>query len=54
MIALKLPGARSRKRAQTGQGAGRKPLGFYASEAAVLERIRALRAEQLGLDREDG
>jgi DNA invertase Pin-like site-specific DNA recombinase len=51
MIVLKLAGARMRKRTQTGRCEGRKPYGFYEGEAAVVERMKALRAEGLGFDR---
>jgi len=51
MIVLKLAGARMRKRAQTGRCEGRKPYGFYEGEAAVVERLKALRAEGLGFDK---
>ncbi len=51
MIVLKLKGARMRKKAATGRCEGRKPFGHYEGEAAVLERIKALRAEGLGFDR---
>ena len=50
-IVLKLRGARTRKRAQEGRCEGRKPFGYYDGEAAVLERMKALRAEGLGFDR---
>jgi DNA invertase Pin-like site-specific DNA recombinase len=51
MIVLKLAGARMRKRAREGRCEGRKPYGFYEGEAAVVERMKALRAEGLGFDR---
>jgi DNA invertase Pin-like site-specific DNA recombinase len=50
-IVAKLRGARMRKRAQTGRCEGRKPYGFYESERAGLDRMRALRSEGLGFDR---
>lgn len=50
-IVLKLRGARMRKRAKEGRCEGRKPYGFYDGEPAVLERLKALRAEGLGFDR---
>ena len=50
-IVLKLRGARVRKRLKDGRCEGRKPFGHYEGEAAVLERIKALRAEGLGFDR---
>jgi DNA invertase Pin-like site-specific DNA recombinase len=51
MIDLKMRGARMRKRAKEGRCEGRKPFGFYAGEAAALERVKALRVEGLGFDR---
>ena len=50
-LVLKLRGARQRKRAATGRCEGRKPYGFYPGEAAVIERMKDLRAEGLGFDR---
>jgi DNA invertase Pin-like site-specific DNA recombinase len=50
-IVLKLRGARMRKRAKEGRCEGRKPFGHYEGEADVLNRIKALRAEDLGFDR---
>src|SRR5947209_6497973 len=50
-IVLKLRGARLRKRAKEGRCEGRKPYGFYDGEAAIIERMKALRAEGLGYDR---
>ena len=50
-IVLKLRGARMRKRAKEGRCEGRKPYGFYEGEAAVLERMKTLRAEGVGFDR---
>ena len=50
-IALKLRGARLRKKAKTGRCEGRKPFGFFEGEAEVVDRIKALRAEGLGYDR---
>jgi hypothetical protein len=50
-VAKKLRGARMRKRAKEGRCEGRKPYGYYDGEAAVLERIKTLRAERLGYDR---
>jgi DNA invertase Pin-like site-specific DNA recombinase len=50
-IVLKLRGARVRKKATTGRCEGRKPYGFFEGEAAVLERMKVLRAEGLGFDR---
>ena len=51
MIVIKLSGARQRKKARTGRCEGRKPYGYYPGEKAVVERMRALRAEGLGFDR---
>jgi DNA invertase Pin-like site-specific DNA recombinase len=50
-IVAKLRGARMRKRAREGRCEGRKPYGFYDGEPAVLERMKALRADGLGFDR---
>ena len=50
-LVLKLRGARQRKRAATGRCEGRKPYGFYPGEAAVIERMKDLRAEGLGFAR---
>ncbi len=50
-IVAKLRGARMRKRAQEGRCEGRKPYGHFEGEGAVIERMRALRAEGLGFDR---
>lgn len=50
-IVAKLRGARMRKRAKDGRCEGRKPYGFYDGENAVIERMKALRAEGLGFDR---
>lgn len=43
MIVMKLRGARQRTKAKTGRCEGRKPYGERATEAAVRDRIRALR-----------
>lgn len=51
VIVEKLAGARVRKRAATGRCEGRKPFGHYPGEAAVVERLKAFRAEGLGFDR---
>ena len=51
MIVLKLKGSRMRKKAQTGRCEGRKPFGHFEGEAAVIERMKALRGEGLGFDR---
>ena len=40
-----------RKRAQEGRCEGRKPFGYYESEADALQRMQALRNEGLGFDR---
>ena len=48
-LVLKLRGARQRKRAATGRCEGRKPYGFYPGEAAVIERMKDLRAEGPGV-----
>jgi DNA invertase Pin-like site-specific DNA recombinase len=50
-IVAKLRGARLRKKAKTGTCEGAKQFGFYEGEFAVLERMKALRAEGLGFDR---
>lgn len=50
-IVLKLRGARLRKREREGRCEGRKPYGFYPGEHAVLERMKALRADGMGFDR---
>ena len=50
-IVLKLRGARMRKRAKEGRCEGRKPFGFYEGEAAAMDRIKSLRAENIGFDR---
>lgn len=50
-IVAKLRGARMRIRAKKGRCEGRKPYGFYDGETAVIERMKALRAERLGYDR---
>lgn len=50
-IVAKLRGARMRQKAKTGRCEGRKPFGFYDGEGAIIERMKALRAEGLGFDR---
>lgn len=50
-IVAKLRGARERKKAIEGRCEGRKPHGYYEGESAVLDRMKALRAEGLGFDR---
>jgi DNA invertase Pin-like site-specific DNA recombinase len=49
MGALKLAGARARKRAKDGRCEGRKPFGYYHGEKAALDRIRMLRNKSLVL-----
>lgn len=51
MIVAKLRGARERKKADTGSCEGRKAYGFYPGEQAILDRMKALRAEGLAFDR---
>ncbi len=51
MIVAKLKGARQRMKAKTGRCEGRKPYGHYDGEAEVLERMLALRADDMGFDR---
>jgi DNA invertase Pin-like site-specific DNA recombinase len=50
-IVVKLRGARMRKKAKEGRCEGRKPYGFYEGEAAVIDRMKALREQGLGYDR---
>jgi site-specific DNA recombinase len=50
-IVAKLRGARMRKKATEGRCEGRKPYGHFEGEGAVIERMKALRAEGLGFDR---
>ncbi len=50
-IVAKLRGARMRMKAKEGRCEGRKPYGFYEGEAAVVERMKALRVDGLGFDR---
>jgi DNA invertase Pin-like site-specific DNA recombinase len=47
MLVLKLRGARRRKRIATGRCEGDLPYGVKADEAAVAERMRALRAQKV-------
>jgi hypothetical protein len=51
MIVAKLRGARQRMKAKTGRCEGRKPFGYYEGEAAVLDRMKALRETGMGFDR---
>lgn len=51
MIVAKLRGARQRMKAKTGRCEGRKPFGHYEGEDIALERMRALRAADMGFDR---
>ena len=50
-IVAKLRGARMRMRAKEGRCEGRKPFGFYDGEAAVIERMKVLRASGMGFDK---
>lgn len=50
-IVAKLRGARNRQRAKTGRCEGRKPYGFQDGEAAVIDRMKALRTQGIGFDR---
>jgi DNA invertase Pin-like site-specific DNA recombinase len=50
MIVSKLRGARQRKKAKTGRCEGRKPYGTFEGEAAIVERMKALRASGLSFD----
>jgi DNA invertase Pin-like site-specific DNA recombinase len=45
MIVAKLRGARQRTKAKEGRCEGRKPYGFYEGEAAILDRMRRMRAD---------
>jgi DNA invertase Pin-like site-specific DNA recombinase len=51
MIVSKLRGARQRKKLRTGGCEGAKPFGHYEGEAAVLEKMKQLRADGLGYDK---
>ncbi len=51
MIVTKLRAARLRKKARTGRCEGAKPYGYYTGEKAVIERMKALRAQGMGFDR---
>jgi DNA invertase Pin-like site-specific DNA recombinase len=51
MIVLKLRGARIRQKAKTGRCEGAKPYGELPGEAAVIARMKELRASGLGFDR---
>lgn len=50
-IVIKLKAARMRKRAKEGRCEGRKPYGHYDGEPEILERIKVLRATDMGFDR---
>jgi DNA invertase Pin-like site-specific DNA recombinase len=50
-IVLKLAASRARIRARGERCDGRKPYGHHVGEAAILDRLRALRANGLGFDR---
>ena len=50
-IVAKLRGARMRMKATTGRCEGRKPYGYFEGEDAVIDRMKALRAEAMGFDR---
>jgi len=51
MIVLKLRGARVRAKAKEGRCEGAKPYGHFEGEAAVIERMKTLRASGMGFDR---
>ena len=51
MIVLKLRGARMRARAHGGRCEGAKPYGELPGEAAIVERLKGLRATGMGFDR---
>lgn len=51
IIVQKLRGARQRNRAKTGRCEGRKPYGVRPGEAEVVERMKALRAEGMAVDK---
>lgn len=51
MIVLKLRGARLRQKAKTGRCEGAKPYGSLSREAAVVARMKDLRATGMGFDR---
>jgi DNA invertase Pin-like site-specific DNA recombinase len=50
VIVIKLRVARQRMNARDGRCEGRKPFGHRPGEPEVIERIRALRGEGLGVD----
>ena len=50
-IVAKLRGARQRMKAKEGRCEGAKPYGHFEGEDAVIERMKALRADGLGFDR---
>ncbi len=51
MIVRKLRAARGRVRAKEGRCEGRKPFGYFEGEQAVVDRMKALRAEGYGYDK---
>ncbi|MGA8087078.1 MAG: recombinase family protein [Terracidiphilus sp.] len=51
LLVAKLRGARQRIRAKAGHCEGRKPYGTFAGEAAVIERMKALRHMGLAVDK---
>jgi hypothetical protein len=51
LTVLKLRGARVRKKAKTRRCEGAKPFGSLPGEAAVIERMKALRTAGMGFDR---
>jgi DNA invertase Pin-like site-specific DNA recombinase len=51
MLVLKLRGARARQKAKTGRSEGAKAYGTLPGESAVVARMKALRAEEMGFDR---
>jgi DNA invertase Pin-like site-specific DNA recombinase len=51
LLVAKLRGARQRVKAQNGRCEGRKPYGTRVGEAAVIERIKALRLTSMAVDK---
>ena len=51
LLVAKLRGARQRIKATSGRCEGRKPYGFGAGEAAIVERIKQLRREGTAVDK---